>query len=298
MNEVYRSAKLAVVMLWAGVSAAGAGDMEAILDSADGSSAFTVQDVNSNVLMSVASDGPTVFNDTVTLNQPPASGSHAATKQYVDDSVGSHSHSATDITSGTLSTLRYSAYSDLSAESRIGTLSTQVAAGNHGHGSTYVAVAGDTMEGALTLSGDPVSDLQAATKQYVDDRTTTSDSDYLQSQIMTNFTAETLMSASVTAPSAGYVVAWATGYFQSGTDGNWGGASVFLTTDPDATTGTARTRFYRNASVVGTMEVPWAVTGRFAVSAGTQTVYLRGKTEGNGETDVVFYNNLVLMFTP
>lgn len=32
----------------------------------------------------------------------------------------------------------------------------------------YVAKSGDTMTGALTLSGDPTADLQAATKQYVD----------------------------------------------------------------------------------------------------------------------------------
>ena len=33
----------------------------------------------------------------------------------------------------------------------------------------FVAKSGDTMTGALTLAGDPVSDLQAATKKYVDD---------------------------------------------------------------------------------------------------------------------------------
>jgi hypothetical protein len=44
-----------------------------------------------------------------------------------------HSHSASDITSGTLSTDRFSAYADLVAENKIGTGSGQVAAGNHGH---------------------------------------------------------------------------------------------------------------------------------------------------------------------
>ena len=33
----------------------------------------------------------------------------------------------------------------------------------------FVSKSGDTMTGALTLAGDPVSDLQAATKKYVDD---------------------------------------------------------------------------------------------------------------------------------
>lgn len=44
-----------------------------------------------------------------------------------------HSHSGSDITSGTISTDRFSAYSDLSAESKIGSGSTQVASGNHTH---------------------------------------------------------------------------------------------------------------------------------------------------------------------
>lgn len=47
--------------------------------------------------------------------------------------AASHNHSASDITSGTLSTDRYSAYADLTAESKVGTGSDQVAAGNHGH---------------------------------------------------------------------------------------------------------------------------------------------------------------------
>lgn len=42
------------------------------------------------------------------------------------------------------------------------------AAASHNHDSTYVNVSGDTMTGALTLSGDPTSAKHAATKQYVD----------------------------------------------------------------------------------------------------------------------------------
>ena len=34
----------------------------------------------------------------------------------------------------------------------------------------YLQLAGGTMTGALTLSGTPTSDLQAATKKYVDDQ--------------------------------------------------------------------------------------------------------------------------------
>jgi hypothetical protein len=51
----------------------------------------------------------------------------------------SHSHDAAAITSGTLSTDRFSAYADLAADSRIGALSGQVAAGDHVHtGATIV----------------------------------------------------------------------------------------------------------------------------------------------------------------
>jgi len=44
---------------------------------------------------------------------------------------------ASNITSGTLSTDRFSAYDDLVAESKIGSSSTQVASGNHLHNDTY-----------------------------------------------------------------------------------------------------------------------------------------------------------------
>ena len=42
------------------------------------------------------------------------------------------------------------------------------ATSGHNHDSTYVNVSGDTMTGALTLSGAPTANLHAATKQYVD----------------------------------------------------------------------------------------------------------------------------------
>jgi hypothetical protein len=72
-----------------------------------------------------------------------------------------HTHDATSINAGTLSTDRYSAWADLNAEARVGESSGQVAAGNHTHDtryyteseseSRYVNVAGDTMSGTLTV---------------------------------------------------------------------------------------------------------------------------------------------------
>lgn len=56
-----------------------------------------------------------------------------------------HSHNATDITSGTLSTSRFSAYSDLQAEAKIGTGSTQVATGDHAH-AQYLTTEADTLQ--------------------------------------------------------------------------------------------------------------------------------------------------------
>ena len=59
-----------------------------------------------------------------------------------------HNHSADEITSGLLSTDRYSAYADLTAESKIGTGSTQVAAGNHSHAPAIAGVEDGFLSGA------------------------------------------------------------------------------------------------------------------------------------------------------
>jgi hypothetical protein len=48
-----------------------------------------------------------------------------------------HTHGAADVTAGTLSTARYSAYIDLLDETKIGAAVDQVAAGNHLHDSRY-----------------------------------------------------------------------------------------------------------------------------------------------------------------
>lgn len=60
---------------------------------------------------------------------------HGLTYSDVGAAASSHAHAATDITSGTLSTDRFSAYSDLVVESKIGTGAAQVAAGDHYHSS-------------------------------------------------------------------------------------------------------------------------------------------------------------------
>lgn len=82
----------------------------------------------------------------ITLSADPTSALHAATKQYVDNA-------------GTTLTTNYT-----SADTALsGTLTTAINA--------KLAKAGDTMTGALTLSGAPTLTLHAATKGYVDTAT-------------------------------------------------------------------------------------------------------------------------------
>ena len=65
-----------------------------------------------------------------------------------------HTHDASGIVSGTLSTDRYSAYADLTAESKIGTGAAQVAAGNHNHASLpyFRGYAGGETSGTKSIS--------------------------------------------------------------------------------------------------------------------------------------------------
>jgi len=78
-----------------------------------------------------------------------------------DFAIAGHTHSTADITAGTLSTDRFSAYDDLVTEGKIGAGSGQVAAGDHAHDgryytqaaadTRYVNAAGDTMSGSLAV---------------------------------------------------------------------------------------------------------------------------------------------------
>ena len=83
----------------------------------------------------------------ITLDGAPTANLHAATKKYVDDNAGS--------TSATDQTARDAAKA-----------AKDVA-------DAALPVAGGTMTGALTLSGEPTADLHAASKKYVDDNAAT-----------------------------------------------------------------------------------------------------------------------------
>jgi hypothetical protein len=64
-----------------------------------------------------------------------------------------HVHAGEDITSGTISTDFFSAYADLTAESRIGAGATQVAAGNHTHADMnfFIGQVGGELSGTKNL---------------------------------------------------------------------------------------------------------------------------------------------------
>ena len=71
----------------------------------------------------------------------------------------SHNHAGENITAGTISTDRYSAYADLAAEGKIGAGATQVAAGNHRHDNRpfFVGRAGGELTGTKSLETSQAS---------------------------------------------------------------------------------------------------------------------------------------------
>lgn len=81
--------------------------------------------------------------------------------------AASHTHAATDMASGTLSPDRYSAYSDLVAESKIGAGSTQVAAGNHTHQNLPIAFAFINSDGTkASATSNVTSTYNTASERY------------------------------------------------------------------------------------------------------------------------------------
>lgn len=100
-----------------------------------------------------------------------------------------------------------------------------------------LSISGGTMTGALILNADPVSNLQAATKQYVDNAT---------SSIATSLAELTDVDVTTTPPTNGQVLAWNSTESIwkpntiSGTGGNSGGNSINIsitTYDFNATAG-------------------------------------------------------------
>lgn len=95
-----------------------------------------------------------------------------ATKGYVDTAVGPISGSAVATANaysdGLITTLKSGASAGFDTFVEVETQIGNVSSGSTSGLSLKVAKAGDTMTGALTLSGDPTNALHASTKQYVD----------------------------------------------------------------------------------------------------------------------------------
>jgi predicted phage-related endonuclease len=125
--------------------------------------ASTKQYVDTQDALKVSKAGDTMTG-ALTLAGDPTSALHAAPKQYVDATVQTHAGDASlHITSAQntlLDSLTVSAAEINQLQNVTGNVQTQV--------DSKVAKAGDTMTGLLTLSGDPVAALGAATKQFVE----------------------------------------------------------------------------------------------------------------------------------
>ena len=115
----------------------------------DGSSLTGISSTDSS---KVAKTGDTMSGALIVNNNITATGTIAAAS-LSGNGAAITSIDANNISAGTLSDTRYSAYADLTAETKIGTGAAQVSAGNHAH-TAYVAKTGDTMSGALNVNNN------------------------------------------------------------------------------------------------------------------------------------------------
>ena len=129
----------------------------------DPNQATTKQYTDTEVGKRVAKAGDTMTGF-LTLHANPTNVLHAAPKQYVDNLVTNHADNANiHVTAGqkTLLNALTATAAELNFSAGLtGNVQTQL--------STKLDKAGGTMTGALVLSGAPVANLHAATKQYVD----------------------------------------------------------------------------------------------------------------------------------
>lgn len=129
------------------------------LNIATGFDSFTVQAGSADI---------TTYSGDIVLNasgnayiDSASSGNEIATKSYVDTEVSGAVAGLVDGAPALLDTLNELAAAINDDASFATTITTSIG--------EKVAKSGDTMTGALTLSGAPTSDLHAATKKYVDD---------------------------------------------------------------------------------------------------------------------------------
>ena len=119
--------------------------------------------VDSQDALKVSKAGDTMSGD-LTLAGNPTSNLHATPKQYVDTTVSTHANDAalhlTPAQNTFLDAVTVTATEVNQLTGVTGNVQTQL--------DSKVALAGGTMTGLLVLSADPVANLGAATKQYVD----------------------------------------------------------------------------------------------------------------------------------
>ncbi|MBX3543237.1 tail fiber domain-containing protein [Chelatococcus sp.] len=100
------------------------------------------------------------FTGQIVLPGPPSNDLQAATKKYVDDKVAANSGSG-GVSQGYVD--QGDANSRLYTDNKVQALQAQLP-----NTANFLAKAGDTMTGFLTLVGNPANNLHAAPKQYVD----------------------------------------------------------------------------------------------------------------------------------
>lgn len=97
----------------------------------------------------------------IVLPGPPSNDLQAATKKYVDDTVAANAGTGGGVTQGYVD--QGDANGRLYTDNKVQALQAQLP-----NTANFLAKAGDTMTGFLTLVGNPANNLHAAPKQYVD----------------------------------------------------------------------------------------------------------------------------------
>lgn len=197
--------------------------------------------------------------------------------------IADNSVTSSKVADGTLMDKDISDSADIDPSKILGTVWTTT---NDGSGSGLDA---DTVDG---------KDASAfVNKSYVDNRIGESVIAYSASATLTA-DASTILEGTINAPSNGYIIAHTTGYLQGDHGASWAAARIFLTDDPTVTYTTMITRAFLGSTTVGGFNFPFSVVGRFTATEGSNTIYVRGYTEGAGTLDEVWSINLILMFVP
>ena len=129
------------------------------------------QTATGDLVLAVDSGSVITIDDATTkalVNADPTVALGIATKQYVDTAETDAVSTSNTYADGLITTLKSGASAGYDTFAEVETQIGNVSSGSTSGLSLKVAKSGDTMTGALTLSGAPSSSLHAATKAYVD----------------------------------------------------------------------------------------------------------------------------------